>query len=268
MTTDRVYAHSAPDQEEGLPHPKVKYDEDKFQISLECQQYRPEELDVKVEGNTIIITAKQEVKETGGTRTRVFEQKFTLPAGVKADRVASTFSKDGVLTITAPRAHSTVPSVSQQSLEQRMDRTLSPRNWEDNFGVSRLSDHRLKSPLFDQGFFGSPAVTTPADGISKVQYDDDSYKILVNVDGFEPEELIIKTVGNTVHFEAKHEQQTSDGHSYTSRNISQSFTLPRGVDPEAVTSSLSKDGVLTIAAPLPPALKMQNNERLVPIKHR
>ena len=38
----------------------MKYDEDKFQITLDCQHYRPEELDVKVEGNTIIITAKQE----------------------------------------------------------------------------------------------------------------------------------------------------------------------------------------------------------------
>jgi hypothetical protein len=34
----------------------------------DCSRYKPEELDVKVEGNTIIITAKQEVKETGGTR--------------------------------------------------------------------------------------------------------------------------------------------------------------------------------------------------------
>jgi len=30
--------------------------------------YRPEELDVKVEGNNIIITAKQNVQEAGGTR--------------------------------------------------------------------------------------------------------------------------------------------------------------------------------------------------------
>ena len=34
---------------------------------------------------------------------------------------------------------------------------------------------------------------------------------------FKPEELIIKTVGNTVQFEAKHEEKTSDGHSFTSR---------------------------------------------------
>ena len=44
---------------------------------------------MKVEGDTIVITAKQEVQEAGGTRTRVFEQKFTLPNGVKAEKVSS-----------------------------------------------------------------------------------------------------------------------------------------------------------------------------------
>jgi len=51
------------------PHPKVYFDDDKFQISIDCSKYKPEELDVKVdEGNNIIITAKQEVVETGGKR--------------------------------------------------------------------------------------------------------------------------------------------------------------------------------------------------------
>ncbi len=59
----KVFAHGRGDNDDddegGLPHPRVKYDEDKFQIALDCHKYRPEELDVKVEGSTIIITAKQ-----------------------------------------------------------------------------------------------------------------------------------------------------------------------------------------------------------------
>ena len=87
-----------------------------------------------------IMAFSQEVKEAGGTRTRVFEQKFTLPSGVRAEKVTSAFGKDGVLTITAPRGTATVPSVtntslnnSNQAIEQRMDRVLSPSNWDDNF---------------------------------------------------------------------------------------------------------------------------------------
>ena len=296
-----VYGRDAANEDQGLPHPKVKYDEDKFQISLDCQHYRPEELDVKVEGNTIIITAKQEVKESGGTRTRVFEQKFTLPSGVKAEKVTSTFGRDGVLFITAPRGNTSAP---YSSLEQRMDRVMAPSSWErppspptnkdesssytsrrtvrDDHGHGSSLKHG--SSLFDppSSFFtsapppsalalGGPGVSgdNGGGGVSRILYDDDQYKILVNVNEFNPEDIIVKTVGDSVHLEAKREEKTSDGHSYSSRNISQSFTLPRGVNPESVTSSLNKDGVLTISAPLPPALRgPQGSERLVPVKHR
>ena len=101
------------DPELGLPHPRVKYDDDKFQISLDCQKYKPDELDVKVEGSTIVITAKQEIKEVGGTRTRVFEQKFTLPSGVKAEKVSSSIDREGVLTITAPREMHPLPRLTR-----------------------------------------------------------------------------------------------------------------------------------------------------------
>lgn len=272
-----VYSQSAATEDEGLPHPRVKYDDDKFQISLDCGHYKPEELDVKVEGNSIIITAKQEVKEAGGTRTRVFEQKFSLPSGVKAERVSSTFGRDGVLTITAPKGNTTAP-IANQTIEERMDRVLSPSKWNEDFGKHRAdsansfstsvaNSRRDENLRHDSSVFPPPASAVSADGISRVQVDDDNYKILINASDFRPEELVIKTVGNTVHFEAKHEEKTADGHSYTSRNISQSFTLPRGVDPEAVTSSMSRDGTLTIAAPLPPALRQHGSERMVPIKH-
>jgi len=110
------------------------------------------------------------------------------------------------------------------------------------------------------------AANSEQSGVSRVQYDDKNYKILVNVEDYKPEELMIKTVDNTVHVEAKHEEKTTDGRSHSTRSFSQSFTLPRGVNPEAVTSALSKQGVLTISAPLPQALQNQGSERLVPIK--
>lgn len=231
-------------QNQGLPHPKVTYDDDKFQISLDCKHFKPEELDVKVDGTTIIITAKQEVKESGGTRTRVFEQKFTLPNGVHADRVTSTINADGVLTINAPKGKA--PASSMNHIEQIMDRNLSPRNWSDH---SNFAD-------FD----------AEESGKSRAFIDGDLYKIEINVQNFKPEELVIKTVGQTVQVEAKHEEKTADGASFSSRNFSQSFTLPREIDPETVASSLSKAGTLTIEAPLPKAKSSIANERLVPIK--
>merc|ERR1712168_653887 len=132
------------------------------------------------------------------------------------------------------------------------------------FDEKSIFDKERSGSLFDdRSLF---AANSEQNGISRVQNDDDTYKILVNVENYKPEELVIKTVDNTVHVEAKHEEKTSDGRSYSTRSFNQSFTLPRGVNPESVSSALSKDGVLTIAAPLPKAIKNPNPERLVPIK--
>jgi len=324
-------------QSDGLPHPKVSYDDDKFQISLDAKDYKPEDLDVKVEGNTIIITAKQELQESGGTRTRVFEQKFSLPSGVKAELVRSSLTREGVLVITAPRGNVAAQQSYTETVENKMDKVLDPNSWEkekkkdsifddmrrdsafddrkkefgfDDFNKdSMFNDKRRESAfddlrrdssfnsaisssrhgsLFDKeksSFFDEKSIfdkersgslfddrslfaaNSEQNGISRVQYDDDTYKILVNVEKYKPEELVIKTVDNTVIVEAKHEEKTSDGRSYATQSFNQSFTLPRGVNPESVSSSLSKEGVLTISAPLPKALKSSSSERLVPIKH-
>jgi len=294
--TGQVFSQSEEaKRSEGLPQPKVSYDDDKFQISLDVTSYRPEDLDVKVEGNSIIITAKQEIQEQGGTRTRVFEQKFSLPSGVKAELVKSSLTREGVLMITAPKGNVAAKQSYTESVENKMDKVLDPNSWEEddrrrgsNFDSafnnmrkgsafdSALSSTRQGSSIFDSSRPGSVfdrderslfAANSEQNGISRVQYDDDSYKILVNVENYNPEELVIKTVDNTVIVEAKHEEKTPEGRSYSTQSFNQSFTLPRGVNPESVTSALSKEGVLTITAPLPKAVKSSNSERLVPIKN-
>ena len=66
--------------------------------------YRPEDLNVKVENNQLVISAMKESKEAwGGTRTRVFEQKFSLPPGVDPANVKSNVTRDNVLVVTAAK---------------------------------------------------------------------------------------------------------------------------------------------------------------------
>ena len=296
--------------------------------------FRPENLDVRVEGNSIVITAKQELAEAGGVRTRVFEQKFSMPSGVKAELVRSSLNKEGTLVITAPRGNTAAQRSYTETLENKMDKVLEPKTWSNGkddsffddsarevkkkdsfFGDSRkdfedrrkefmddfhkdsIFDDKRRESAFDdlrKDSFSSPISTSrhgsifdrPAaersaifdnrdrsgslfddqNGGARVVYEDDQYKILINVEHFQPEELMIKTVDNNVIVEAKHEEKTSDGRSFSTKSFNQSFALPRGVSPDTVSSSLSKTGVLTISAPLPRALKT-SGERLVPINH-
>jgi len=274
---------------EGLPEPRIKYEKDRLEIKIDVSQYSPEDLDVKVEGDNLIITAKQEVKEEGGSRSRVFEQKFSLPPGVRTDTVRSNLNREGHLVVTASKDSESLSSLS--SLENKMDRVMSPSSWDnkqqsafDDVRRDSSSDERRIMSAFDDlrrdstktssSLFGGLtslfddksifANNSEQSGVSHVEYDDNNYKIIVNVDKYKPEELFIKTVDNTVIVEAKHEEKTSDGRSCSTQSFSQSFTLPAGVDPDSVKSALSQQGVLTISAPVTRNNRQQ--ERLVPIK--
>merc|ERR1712209_291216 len=137
-------------QNDGLPHPRVSYDDDKFQISLDAAEYKPEDLDVRVEGNTIIITAKQEIQETGGVRTRVFEQKFSMPSGVKPELVKSSLTREGVLVITAPRGNPSAQSsyTTTESVENKMNKVMDPSTW-DKDTTTRQQQQQQKDSFFD-----------------------------------------------------------------------------------------------------------------------
>ena len=101
----------------------------------------------------------------------------------------------------------------------------------DNDSTALKSSSLFDSPGGGSSFFSDPpalaALGGPigpiggggsgGDGISRIQYDDDTYKILVNVADFRPEDIIVKTVGGSVQLEAKREEKTADGHSFSSR---------------------------------------------------
>jgi HSP20 family molecular chaperone IbpA len=63
---------------------------------------------------------------------------------------------------------------------------------------------------------------------------------------------------------AKHEEKSDTKSVY--REYNREFLLPKGVNPEQIKSSLSKDGVLTVDAPLPEALTA--GEKMIPIAHK
>lgn len=56
---------------------------------------------------------------------------------------------------------------------------------------------------------------------------------------------------------AKHEEKTDTKSVY--REYNREFLLPKNVNPESIRSSLSKDGVLSVEAPI--------GENLIPIAH-
>nr|ACF21815.1 small heat shock protein [Macrocentrus cingulum] len=82
----------------------VNAGKDKFQVILDVQQFKPEEIDVKVVDKFVVVEAKHEEKpDEHGFISRQFIRKYMIPEQCNIDEVQSSLSSDGVLTITAPR---------------------------------------------------------------------------------------------------------------------------------------------------------------------
>jgi len=103
----------------------------------------------------------------------------------------------------------------------------------------------------------SPLIQDSASGNKEI-------KLRFDVSEYAPEEIIVKTIDNKLQVHAKHEEKSDTKSTY--REYSREFLLPKGTNPETITSSLSRDGILTISAPLP-AIEASHGEKMIPIAH-
>uniref|UniRef100_A0A023G698 Putative alpha crystallins n=2 Tax=Amblyomma TaxID=6942 RepID=A0A023G698_AMBTT len=73
----------------------------------------------------------------------------------------------------------------------------------------------------------------------------------LDVSGFAPEEITVKTVGNRLEVYAGHLEKPSSGEEtdFVRREYTHRFTLPNDVRPDSVTSTLTKNGTLVVRAP-------------------
>ncbi|XP_056399323.1 heat shock protein 30C-like [Hyla sarda] len=94
----------------------------------------------------------------------------------------------------------------------------------------------------------------------------ENYELTLDIGGFSPEELTVKTEGRRLIVSGKHEQKKEDEHGgyfHEYREWRREAELPEDVNPEDLLCSLSKDGRLHFHGPrwaLPPA-----PERAIPI---
>ncbi|XP_031836306.1 protein lethal(2)essential for life [Nomia melanderi] len=105
---------------------------------------------------------------------------------------------------------------------------------------------------------------TPESGTSTITADKDTFKVMLDVQQFKPEEINLKLVDRFIVVEAKHEEKR-DEHGLISRQFIRKYLLPEQVDEEQLTSNISSDGILTITAPIK-ATQEKPNERIIKIE--
>lgn len=86
---------------------KVNEKSDKFEVTVDVSQFKPEELKVTTNNNILSIEGKHEEAQSDPNNSssvmRQFSRKWTLPEGCKAEEVVSNLSSDGILMVTAPK---------------------------------------------------------------------------------------------------------------------------------------------------------------------
>lgn len=77
---------------------------DGFQVCLDVQQFKPSELNVKVVDSCVVVEGKHEEREDDhGYISRHFVRRYVLPKDYDTNKVVSTLSSDGVLTVSVPK---------------------------------------------------------------------------------------------------------------------------------------------------------------------
>ncbi|XP_076263796.1 uncharacterized protein LOC143198452 [Rhynchophorus ferrugineus] len=89
-------------------HKDITIDKEKFQANIDVQQYKPEEITVKMTGEkTVTIEGKHEESPENGYVSRSFVRNFTLPEDCDAQKLQTKLSSEGLLVLSVPMKNDT-----------------------------------------------------------------------------------------------------------------------------------------------------------------
>ncbi|KAF7657233.1 hypothetical protein LDENG_00029900 [Lucifuga dentata] len=106
----------------------------------------------------------------------------------------------------------------------------------------------LKWTLFCHLLF---QLATDCTSSAEVSCDHNGFTVQVDVKLFNPEDLMVKVIGDFVEVQGKHEEK-KNGPGMTTRQFNRRYRIPKGVDTMALESAVSPDGILIVSAPMLP----------------
>ncbi|CAH1401069.1 unnamed protein product [Nezara viridula] len=75
-----------------------------FKVNLDVQQFKPDELKLKVVDGFLVVDGKHEERsDEHGFISRQFTRRYKIPEDVDQEKLNSHLSSDGVLSISAPK---------------------------------------------------------------------------------------------------------------------------------------------------------------------
>ena len=94
---------------------KVNIDKDKFEVLCDVQQFAPNEINVKIVDDYIVIEGKHEEKpDEHGYISREFSRRYKIPSDVDPKTIKPSLSSDGMLALRAPLKSAEPPAPKER----------------------------------------------------------------------------------------------------------------------------------------------------------
>ena len=96
--------------------------DNKFQVSFDVAQFKPEEINVRTQDHKLIVHAKHDDIHDGRTSTREFSRQVDIPKHMDVEKLVSTLSSDGILQIEMEHPVPSYDSLSNGSSRSSVHR--------------------------------------------------------------------------------------------------------------------------------------------------
>lgn len=214
----------------------------RFKVRFDVSEFRPEEIQVKVQDNKLFVSAKHEEKSTKASVSREYSRQVDIPNNVDQEKMQCVLSRDGILTVDGPtkgqiliERETTLP-IQHQPSSTPIVTPVSPTPNANNQVAPFSKPLEIATPV------KNPIITEP-DGTRKL-------RLSVDVGEFKPEEIVVKTADRKLIVHAEHEEKLSGRTLH--KEFNKEYELPESVDQSAITAYIGEEGKLFVEAPLKP----------------
>ncbi|XP_018007157.1 protein lethal(2)essential for life [Hyalella azteca] len=119
----------------------------RFSCVMDVKDFNPNDLQVKVVEDRVIVEGKYEKKSEDGScvSSKSFYKEFTMPKSANLDQVSTALSKDGVLTVRAPKKEGSEVAtagdgtVSKSSVQQSSSSSVQQSSTSTSTSVKKQS---------------------------------------------------------------------------------------------------------------------------------
>lgn len=211
-----------------------------FCMSFDVKDFEAEDISVTVEDDTLIVQAKRRTEKEGAVSVKEFNRKIKLPKDVDPEKLVSTMTSDGILTIEAQ-----VPPDYQSAVATPPP---TPGGGPDLNGSSAGNGGAGASA----GAAAAPTSSTPIPLDTPVFSVEGStgrrrLDLVLEVGSpYTPEDITVKLEGKRLIVEATHEEKWQGRTSKVS--MQRDFDLSEDIDVSSVKALLKGSGQLTITA--------------------